>query len=196
MRYPALNISPKTGHEPFVSASSEAGGTLLDFWRWALSDVVSNTTRGWLAEYLVAKSLGIAEGVRSPWDAYDLRLSNGLTLEVKASSYLQAWAHDRLSQPAFSIAPSRAWEAEANSYAAEVRRQAHLYVFCLLAHQDQDTLNPLCLDQWEFYVVPTGVLNERHGSRKTLGLAAVRALAPAIPWSGIPAAIEALALGA
>lgn len=34
--------------------------TLADFWSWAHSDLMGNTERGILAEYIVACSLGIA----------------------------------------------------------------------------------------------------------------------------------------
>ena len=32
--------------------------TVADFWRWAFSDLRDNTTRGILAEFLVAKAVG------------------------------------------------------------------------------------------------------------------------------------------
>ena len=39
--------------------------------------------------------------------------------------------------------------------------QAHIYVFSLLAHLDKSTLDPMNLDQWRFYILPTKILNER-----------------------------------
>jgi hypothetical protein len=30
-----------------------------------------------------------------------------------------------------------------------------LYVFCLLAHKDKSTLDPLNMDQWQFFVLAT-----------------------------------------
>lgn len=46
--------------------------TLGDFWAWAYSDLLDNTLRGALAEYIVATALGVNEGVRVNWDPYDL----------------------------------------------------------------------------------------------------------------------------
>jgi hypothetical protein len=39
-----------------------------------------------------------------------------------------------------------------------------------LTHKDQATVDPLNLDQWTFYVLPTRVLNEVLGNQKTVAL--------------------------
>jgi hypothetical protein len=51
-----------------------------------------------------------------------------------------------------------------------------VYVFALLAHQNQATLDPLNLDQWEFYVVPTAVLDARERSQHSITLPSLKAL--------------------
>ena len=48
-----------TGDEPLP-----LGVSLLDFWQWLGSDLVSNAFRGLLAEYLVALAVGAADGAR------------------------------------------------------------------------------------------------------------------------------------
>jgi hypothetical protein len=53
-------------------------------------------------------------------------------------------------------------------------------VFALLAHTDKATVNPLDLDQWSFYAVPTAKLEERIGRRRSLSLKTVRELAPGL----------------
>lgn len=62
------------------------------FWRWSASDLVSNTMRGVLAEYIVALAMGIdtEEGVRREWDAYGLVLGDGTKVEVKSAAYIQS----------------------------------------------------------------------------------------------------------
>jgi hypothetical protein len=66
-------------------------GTVGDFWRWAMSDLLSNSTRGVLAEYIVGRLLEIDfDQPRLEWDAYDL-LYNGRRIEVKSSAYVQTW---------------------------------------------------------------------------------------------------------
>lgn len=92
---------------------------LLDFWRWSASDLVSNATRGILAEFIVAQALGLETGVRAEWDAYDLVTSAGLNVEVKSSAYLQSWFHKELSAISFGIRPTFAWSTDTNELATE-----------------------------------------------------------------------------
>jgi hypothetical protein len=49
-KYPKLNVGRKTGEEKFHLHGSDLGPVLTDFWRWSASDLVSNATRGGLAE--------------------------------------------------------------------------------------------------------------------------------------------------
>jgi len=117
--FPALEPAKKTGQECLHDNSRPLGFTLLDFWRWATSDLVSNATRGLLAEYL------------------------------------------------------RNWDAATNLFSDELKRQADLYAFCLLAHQDKATLDPLNVSQWEFYIVRSSVLDVKFPAQKSIGLAAL-----------------------
>jgi len=57
-----IQPSRKTGDESFRSGNGSAGFTLLNFWQWTASDLVSNSTRGVLAEFLVARALGVETG--------------------------------------------------------------------------------------------------------------------------------------
>jgi hypothetical protein len=50
-----LTITPKSGEEQFHVEGEPAGFNLLSFWKWSVSDLVSNATRGILAEYIVAQ---------------------------------------------------------------------------------------------------------------------------------------------
>ncbi len=79
---------PKTGSEPFRNGDVLLSQTLLGFWRWAASDLVSNTLRGILAEYIVACALDLPQEVRVEWDAFDLKTAQGLKIEVKSAAYL------------------------------------------------------------------------------------------------------------
>ncbi len=51
-------------------------------------------------------------------------------------------------------------------------------MFALLAHKDQQTLDPLNLDQWEFFVLPTTALDKKDPTQKAIGLSALLALNP------------------
>lgn len=170
---------PRTGDEPFMFEGESIGADLLGFWRWAYSDLVSNATRGILAEYIVGLALDCVDGrARAEWDACDLRTPGGDSVEVKSAAYVQTWRQRELSKIRFSIIPTNGWDAASNTVSAERRRQADVYVFCLLAHTHKPTVCPLNLDQWEFYILSTKRLNNLVGDQKTITLASLLKLSP------------------
>ncbi|ABZ83240.1 hypothetical protein HM1_0635 [Heliomicrobium modesticaldum Ice1] len=168
-KYPAIEIKKKTGNEQFLNAGSDVC-TLRDFWAWAYSDLIGNTERGRLAEFIVAMALGITEGISVSWDKYDLLSKEGIRVEVKTSAYLQSWSQQNLSKISFGIQPTYGWDSVTNEYDAEKKRQSDVYVFCILKHKEQATLNPLDLLQWDFYVLSTAVLNKTAPGQKTISL--------------------------
>lgn len=148
----------------------------LDFWRWAYSGFLSNTQRGVLAEYLVARAVGCTHRSRVEWDAYDLRTDDGLKIEVKSAAYLQAWPQRQPNQLRFDIGLKRGWDAETNVYAAEATRSADMYVFCVFTAQERASADPLDPEQWFFLVCSTRRLNARFLAQKTASLAALEGL--------------------
>jgi hypothetical protein len=190
--FPALTTKRLSGQEPFTQSGAHVKGMqVLAFWRWAVSNLADNTTRGLLAEYLVASALGVDHGVRSAWDAYDITSQSGVKIEVKCAAYVQAWGHAKLSSIRFSIAPSRAWDPIAGRSSEQIRRQADVYVLCLLKHQDKSTFDVLDLDQWDFYVLPTQTLDEQYPTRKTISLQSLRQLdAVPVPFGALREVIE------
>lgn len=174
-----LKASRKTGEEKFYRNGNPLDLSLLSFWQWSASDLVSNATRGILAEYIVATALGLADlEVRAEWNAFDLLMKDGIKIEVKSAAYLQSWYHKKRSTITFGIRPTRLWDASSNELAAELKRQAHIYIFCLLNHEVKDSLDPLNLDQWEFYILRASVLDEKFPTQKTIGLASLLKLNP------------------
>ena len=59
-----------------------------------------------------------------------------------------------------------------------MKRQADIYVFCLLKHTVQETIDPLDVAQWEYYVMPTSVLDDKVGGQKQISLQALKKLDP------------------
>jgi hypothetical protein len=170
----ALEFTKKTGFEEIIGQNDKR--QLVDFWRWAFSDLVGNTERGCLAEYLVALACNIDDKVRISWDAYDLKLDDGTKIEVKSSGYIQTWKQKRFTKPLFGISESRAWDYKQNVFEKEKKRQADVYVFALLAHKIQSTLNPLDATQWEFYVLATPQLYDYKRSQNFINLKSLQEL--------------------
>ncbi len=171
-RLDRLNPSVKTGGEPFHEGGTATGFSLVEFWSWSMSDLVSNATRGVLAEFIVAKALGLrTDCVRMAWDKCDLVAQDGLNVEVKSAAYIQPWAQREPSKISFSVQSKRGWDANTNVQDKEARRHADVYVFALLAHEDKSTIDPLDLDQWRFWAVSTLFLNERKRSQHSITMA-------------------------
>lgn len=153
---------------------------------------MDNTLRGVLAEFIVASALDIAQGIRVEWDAFDLVSPAGSKIEVKSAAYCQAWEQKVHSKVGFGVRTTQPVNPQTNTYQGEATRPADLYVFALLHHQDKATVNPLCLDQWTFYVVSREHLDATLGTQKSVGLARLEQIAPApVGYSELCAAIRA-----
>lgn len=189
----ALIVTKKTGAEHFHADGQVLPFDVLRFWQWSSSDLVGNTMRGMLAEYLVACALGVADGIRVEWDAYDLVTEQGIKVEVKSAAYLQSWYQKQLSGISFDIRPTTGWDASANTTSAIRRRQADVYVFALLHHQHKATLDPLNVEQWEFYILPALTLDNKMLNQKRMSLNTLRRLSPLKAQFGeIRAGLESL----
>ena len=187
-----LQATRRTGSQLFHEGRTPLGFDLNDFWAWSVSDLVSNATRGRLAEYIIARGLGISTaGVRDEWAAYDLVTPSGIKIEVKSAAYLQAWFQRRLSTISFSTRRSRAWDPETGVLSNEVTHQADVYVFALLAHVDKPTVDPLDLAQWSFFVVPTVVLGARTRSQHSITLKTLEGLTQKRSFADLAQAVEA-----
>lgn len=57
-----ITSTRREGSEPFRDGDKVLHFDLLAFWQWGVSDIVNNVTRGILAEFLVAKAVGAADG--------------------------------------------------------------------------------------------------------------------------------------
>ena len=175
-----IKTIPKSGNEILTSNGEKIGYKLLDFWRWSVSDIVSNAARGRFAEFIVGTALGFKlDNIRNEWDAYDLKTKEGIKIEVKSSAYIQSWNQKDYSPISFSIKPARYWDAATNIQDNKPIRNADLYVFCLLKHKDQDTIDPLKMEQWDFYVLPTYRLDNYKRSQSSITINSLKKLTEA-----------------
>ncbi|MCL2074605.1 MAG: hypothetical protein FWH18_11835 [Marinilabiliaceae bacterium] len=160
----------KTGQEILSNNGVSTHYTLFDFWRWSTSDILSNTTRGRFAEFIVGTAVELnTKNIREEWDAYDLTTEEGIKIEVKSASYIQSWNQTKFSTISFSIKPTSVWEkVDTKIRRGKPKRHADIYVFCLLKHKDQETIDPLKLEQWDFYVLPTYRLDNYKRSQSSI----------------------------
>ncbi len=168
----------KSGQELFHFEGKVLPVGLLHFWQWSYSDLLSNALRGVLAEFIVCSAIDLQNTQRIEWNAYDLLTPKGLKIEVKSSAYLQSWTQEKHSLIRFDVSETLGWDASTNTYSSSISRQANLYIFCLYTHKDKLTANPLNLDQWVFYLLPTSVLNQHLSRQKTISLSRLLSFSP------------------
>ena len=174
----------------FVSAGKEQF-SVLDYWRFEFSNLVSLPSFYSIAEFLVAKAIGNTKAENSGyWTAYDMSYKNQ-RVEIKSSVYVHPWNKTRVSEVrSFSIEPTKNsyWSSEDKGY----ERQNDLYVFCLNTNKEIDKVDPLNIDFWEFYVVPTFVINEyANPMQKSISYRVVKRLSGGgVSYSGLKDKID------
>lgn len=187
-----------TGNEEFTLHGASAGISVKDFWSWAYSDLLDNTQRGVMAEFLVYSSIRSTppdSQMRENWLPFDVTSPSGRRIEVKSAAYIQAWTPDNIfAQVRFDIGKKLAWDNATASYASEAKRNCDLYVFCLFTAMTKD-VSLLNLDYWDFYVLPTSVLNEKLPNQKSIAFSALQKLNPVkTDYAGLGAVIETIKL--
>ena len=134
---------------------------------------MSNTQRGVIAEFLVARAMGFGDSPRLEWGWFDLESGDGKKIEVKSAAYYQSWPQEKPSVIRFDIAPRKwFWDPVTNTSESvePPERRCDAYVFCLFGDPAVSNPDPLDLDQWSFYVINTGIINRILGFQKTIGL--------------------------
>ena len=99
-------------------------------------------------------------------------------------------ANGKISQQrTFSITPAfTRYKDSTTSY----ERQNDIYVFCLNIGINEAESYPLDMANWEFYVVPTKIINDNCTSeQKTISLGKVRKLAPLTRFNELKNVIDA-----
>lgn len=188
-------MEPLSGNEKFTLHGKGTDMTVLDYWSWSCSDLYNNTMRGVMAEFIVASSFSVAlsqiSQMRTDWLPYDLTSPTGRRIEVKSAAYIQSWTPENVySQIKFDIGKKLAWDG--TSYASIPDRNCDLYVFCVFTALTKD-IPVLNLDYWDFYVLPTSVLNERVPEQKSIVLSSLLKLEPVkTDFEGLATAIESI----
>ncbi len=144
------------------------GETLFDFWRWAFSDLCDDDIKGFFAEWLVHKLLGVESTRRVSWANSDVVTSSQVTIEVKATSYWQSWKvidqHGRAHvEPIYKLPADdsriRFGGLLARDSTSTVDMttlpalKSQMYVFAFQHEKDIARWNAMDLAQWEFYAL-------------------------------------------
>jgi hypothetical protein len=155
--YQHMDSSSLTGQEALIGFEfRNPTPQILDYWRWAFSDLTDNVSRGVFAEWMLARILNIPlPGIRDTWCAWDLKTVAGIKIQVKASSYVQAWhtPEDLNTNPVYKGLKCKGWLGRGNEYTEKAGYFADLYVFCLYTGKDIRDAQPLDVTRWRFYLL-------------------------------------------
>src|SRR5690606_4133442 len=125
------------GKESFMLGG---GRTVLDFWRWAYSDVFQNVTRGYVAQFIIAWLVGADRlEPNNPFRPFDVQIPGGKRIEVKSTAWLQSWKVKK-PNPMFVIKPSHTWD-EVKGYGKEKTLNADIYALCYYYWKEERTAN-------------------------------------------------------
>ncbi|RYB92483.1 hypothetical protein EUA06_05910 [Nocardioides glacieisoli] len=152
-----------TGTEPFEGVEA----AVIDFWRFAMTDLRTNNVRGYLAEFLVARAVG-STAARVEWAPWDVTSPNGARIEVKSSGYLQAWGQSKLSVPRFQVGAAYGWDEATGAWSTTQLFHADAYVFGLHTAVTHDEYDPLAVSQWQFYVTGREAIATQAGASMSL----------------------------
>jgi hypothetical protein len=159
----------------FIFDDNDTGLTLLDFWKFRYCNIFDLQES--IAEFIVAKALGkeTADNLEY-WTLYDIDY-RGKRVEVKETSYYHPWNKDgKVSmQRTFGITKANSSYGD-KTHENRYERQNDVYVFCLNTGFTAEESYPLNLNNWEFYIVPTKVINEKCENQKTVSLQRIKQL--------------------
>jgi hypothetical protein len=163
--------------------------SLTDFWKWAMADLCDDDVKGWFAEWLVLKLLGIESRRRVSWANSDVVTESGVRIEVKATAYWQSWkvldefgkpkaerSHQDGPDSSIRFRGLRARDSSGVTDMAKDRAlKSDLYVFAFQHERDIVKWNAMDLSQWEFYVL-TSVEVASITPARTVSLARLRSV--------------------
>ena len=179
-----------TGKEHFTLDGKNTEMDIIDFWRWHFCERFDLQEK--FAEYIVAKALGLSKADNvGVWTLFDILYRN-TRIEIKETSYMHAWQTDEEKKSdarTFGITKAYSRYKDKES---KYERQNDIYVFCLNTGKTRAESDPLVLEHWEFYIVPTDIINEKCGDAKSVNLSRLRKLAEPVGYGDIKSRIDSI----
>lgn len=116
---------------------------------------------------------------------------------MKSSAYLQSWEQAKPSAIGWNITEHYVYDPRTNDWTPEKVRPAHCYVLCVYTEEeDRNPAKVLDPRRWEFYVLPTRIIDRELAAQRTVALSVVEALTDPVPYSRLRERVdEALAHG-
>ena len=162
-----------TGQEQFILDGNPAGFSVLDFWAFQHSNIWDVQEE--IAEFIVAKALGQDMPYnKNGWTLWDMNYREK-RIEVKETGYYHSWRTDGKVSLQRTFGITKAYSLYKNRH-SEFKRQNDIYIFCLILGETKEASNPLVLENWRFWVIPTSTINSLCGDNKTISLGRVKTI--------------------
>lgn len=159
------------GTEPFTLDGSSIGFTLQDFWGFQFSNIWDMQDQ--IAEFIVARALGLTMPYnKNGWTLWDIAYQ-GKRVEVKTTAYYHSWRADGDVSKVRSFSIEKAY-TRYKDRTSEYKRQNDIYVFCLNTGTTRESSNPMRLENWRFFVIPTATIDRLCGNNKHISLGRVK----------------------
>jgi hypothetical protein len=167
------------------------GNTVLDFWSWAFSDLISGSNRGIFAEFLVGAVLGTTENARIEWDVAD-HIYRGRKIKVKSAAYLEHWLQSKPSRISFPVNHIQRKEIKTSIPGLTLYPKPEVYVFCVFDVRERNEADMLDLGKWLFYPVAAQVIESKYRRKKAVTLREVQRVASSVQILQLRRAIDAV----
>lgn len=176
-------------NEKFIFNNNELDFGILDLWESKYSNIFN--MQDVIAEFLVEKALGIDKAQNTDyWTLYDI-LYRGCRIEIKQTGYYHPWNENgeisNIRRFGITMANSN---YEFEDMENKIERQNDIYIFCLNTGETKENSNPMNIANWEFYIVPTKIINNICGDNKTIGLNKVREISKKVTYDKIKETID------
>jgi hypothetical protein len=155
------------------------GYTVLDFWSWAFSDLISGSNRGIFAEFLVGAVLGTTENARIEWDVAD-HIYRGRKIKVKSAAYIEHWLQSKPSRISFPINHIQRKEIKTSIPGVTLYPRPEVYVFCVFDVKDRNEADMLDMGKWLFYPVAAQIIESKYRRKKSVTLKEVQRVAASV----------------
>ena len=177
------------GNEKFKVDDKDLDFGILEFWKYKYSNIYN--MQEVIAEFIIEKALGLTESQNTDyWTLFDI-LYRGYRIEVKETGYYHSWNEDGKVSLVRNFGITKA-NSSYDSLEKENKyeRQNDIYVFCLNTGTTRETSNPMNINNWEFYIIPTSVINEKCRNNKQISLGKVRKIAKQVKYVKIKETID------
>jgi hypothetical protein len=155
------------------------GNTVLDFWSWAFSDLLSSSNRGVFAEFLVGAVLGTTENARIEWDIAD-HIYRGRKIKVKSAAYLEHWLQSKPSRITFPLDQIQRKQIKTAVPGLTLYPKPEVYVFCVFDVKDRNEADTLDMGKWLFFPVAAHIIESKFRRKKSVTLREIQRVASSV----------------